>query len=110
MGACLTSQGITSVVVGNCGISASPVVPGDIVLLAAGNLIPADGVVIEARDFLVSQAALTGFRSRASPSSSRARRSSLKAMRSRRSDWLRMLPRAFWRCASGRSWRASKSA
>lgn len=41
-------------------IAADAVVPGDIVLLAAGNLIPADGVVIEARDFLVSQAALTG--------------------------------------------------
>jgi Mg2+-importing ATPase len=41
-------------------VPAETVVPGDIVLLAAGNLIPADGVVIEARDFLVSQAALTG--------------------------------------------------
>ncbi|MGO4910327.1 magnesium-translocating P-type ATPase [Pseudorhodobacter sp. W20_MBD10_FR17] len=36
------------------------VVPGDIVVLAAGNLIPADGIVLEARDFLVAQAALTG--------------------------------------------------
>jgi Mg2+-importing ATPase len=36
------------------------VVPGDIVLLSAGNLVPADGVVIEARDFLVSEASLTG--------------------------------------------------
>jgi Mg2+-importing ATPase len=35
-------------------------VPGDVVLLSAGNLIPADGIVLEARDFLVSQAALTG--------------------------------------------------
>jgi P-type Mg2+ transporter len=35
-------------------------VVGDIVLLSAGNLVPADGVVIEARDFLVSQSALTG--------------------------------------------------
>ena len=41
-------------------VPAEAVVPGDIVLLSAGNLIPADGVVIEARDFLVSQAALTG--------------------------------------------------
>lgn len=41
-------------------IPARSVVPGDIVLLSAGNLIPADGVVLEARDFLVSQAALTG--------------------------------------------------
>ncbi|MGB8815467.1 MAG: magnesium-translocating P-type ATPase [Paracoccaceae bacterium] len=36
------------------------VVVGDIILLSAGNMVPADGVVIEARDFLVSQAALTG--------------------------------------------------
>lgn len=36
------------------------IVPGDVVLLSAGNLVPADGIVIEARDFLVSQAALTG--------------------------------------------------
>jgi P-type Mg2+ transporter len=36
------------------------VVPGDIVLLSAGNLIPADGVVIEAEDFLVSEASMTG--------------------------------------------------
>lgn len=41
-------------------VPAETVVPGDIVTLAAGNLIPADGVVIEARDFLVSQAAMTG--------------------------------------------------
>lgn len=41
-------------------IPAEALVTGDIVLLSAGNLIPADGVVIEARDFLVSQAALTG--------------------------------------------------
>jgi Mg2+-importing ATPase len=36
------------------------IVPGDVVLLAAGNLVPADGVILEARDFLVTQAALTG--------------------------------------------------
>jgi Mg2+-importing ATPase len=42
------------------GIDASLVVPGDIIVLSAGNLVPADGVVIEARDFLISQAALTG--------------------------------------------------
>jgi Mg2+-importing ATPase len=35
-------------------------VPGDVIELAAGNLVPADGVLIEARDFLVSQASLTG--------------------------------------------------
>ena len=36
------------------------VVPGDVVLLSAGSLIPADGVVLEAKDFFVSQAVLTG--------------------------------------------------
>jgi Mg2+-importing ATPase len=41
-------------------IEAHQVVPGDIVLLSAGNLIPADGVILEAKDFLVTQSALTG--------------------------------------------------
>ncbi len=41
-------------------IPAEEVVPGDVVLLSAGSLIPADGVVLEARDFFVSQAVLTG--------------------------------------------------
>ncbi len=41
-------------------INARFIVPGDVILLSAGNLVPADGVVLEARDFLVSQAALTG--------------------------------------------------
>lgn len=36
------------------------IVPGDIVLLSAGNLIPADGIVLEAEDFLVSEASMTG--------------------------------------------------
>jgi P-type Mg2+ transporter len=35
-------------------------VPGDVALLAAGSLIPADGVVLEANDFFVNQAVLTG--------------------------------------------------
>jgi len=35
-------------------------VPGDIVLLAAGDLVPADGRLIEARDFFVNEALLTG--------------------------------------------------
>lgn len=35
-------------------------VPGDVVLLSAGSLVPADGVVLEATDFFVSEAALTG--------------------------------------------------
>ncbi|WP_425067815.1 magnesium-translocating P-type ATPase [Reyranella sp.] len=36
------------------------IVPGDHILLSAGNLIPADGLVIEAQDFLVSEASMTG--------------------------------------------------
>ncbi|WP_186395582.1 magnesium-translocating P-type ATPase [Stappia sp. TSB10GB4] len=41
-------------------IPVSMIVPGDIVLLSAGNLIPADGVIIEAADFLVTEASMTG--------------------------------------------------
>ena len=36
------------------------VVPGDVVILSAGSLIPADCVVLESKDFFVSQAVLTG--------------------------------------------------
>ncbi len=36
------------------------VVPGDVAVLQAGSLIPADGVLLEAKDFFVSQAVLTG--------------------------------------------------
>lgn len=36
------------------------VVPGDVVLLSAGSLIPADGVVLKTEDFYVNQAVLTG--------------------------------------------------
>ena len=36
------------------------IVPGDTIRLAAGNLVPADSLILEARDFLVSEAALTG--------------------------------------------------
>lgn len=36
------------------------VVPGDLVMLSAGSMIPADGVVLEANDFFVNQAVLTG--------------------------------------------------
>jgi Mg2+-importing ATPase len=35
-------------------------VPGDIVELSAGNLVPADGIVLDTRDFLVTEASLTG--------------------------------------------------
>jgi Mg2+-importing ATPase len=41
-------------------ILAEEVVPGDLALLSAGSIIPADGVVIEADDFFVNQAVLTG--------------------------------------------------
>jgi Mg2+-importing ATPase len=36
------------------------VVPGDVVVLSAGSLIPADGIILEANDFFVNQAVLTG--------------------------------------------------
>jgi Mg2+-importing ATPase len=36
------------------------IVPGDIVELSAGSLVPGDGVVLESKDFFVNQAALTG--------------------------------------------------
>ncbi len=41
-------------------LPASALVPGDVVELSAGNLVPADGRVVEARDFLVTEASLTG--------------------------------------------------
>jgi P-type Mg2+ transporter len=41
-------------------VPSSALVTGDVVLLNAGSLVPADAVVIEARDFFVSEATLTG--------------------------------------------------
>ncbi len=41
-------------------IPVEDIVPGDVALLSAGSLIPADGIVLEARDFFVNQAVLTG--------------------------------------------------
>lgn len=41
-------------------VAAAGLVPGDVVLLAAGDLVPADGRVLEARDLFVNQALLTG--------------------------------------------------
>ncbi len=41
-------------------IPVEEIVPGDVVLLSAGSLIPADGFLIEAQDFFVNQAVLTG--------------------------------------------------
>jgi len=43
-----------------CTVAAPAIIPGDIILLSAGNLVPADGLVLEARDFLVTEASLTG--------------------------------------------------
>jgi Mg2+-importing ATPase len=41
-------------------IAVEEVVPGDVAILSAGSLIPADGVLLEANDFFVNQAVLTG--------------------------------------------------
>jgi Mg2+-importing ATPase len=41
-------------------VAASAIVPGDVIQLSAGNLVPADGVVLEAKDFLVTESSLTG--------------------------------------------------
>jgi Mg2+-importing ATPase len=41
-------------------VTAEEVVPGDVALLSAGSLVPADGVVLEANEFFVNQAVLTG--------------------------------------------------
>ncbi|CAN7584915.1 magnesium-translocating P-type ATPase [Mesorhizobium amorphae] len=43
-----------------CSIAAEDIVPGDVIRLSAGNLIPADGIILDARDFNVSEAVLTG--------------------------------------------------
>jgi len=43
-----------------CSVPVAEVVEGDLVLLTAGDLVPADGVVLEARDLFVNQALLTG--------------------------------------------------
>jgi P-type Mg2+ transporter len=41
-------------------VHADTIVPGDVLVLSAGNLIPADGRILEASDFLVSEASMTG--------------------------------------------------
>lgn len=41
-------------------LPAAELVPGDVVLLSAGDLVPADGRVLEAQDCFVNQALLTG--------------------------------------------------
>ncbi|HEY9732544.1 MAG TPA: cation-transporting P-type ATPase, partial [Drouetiella sp.] len=44
----------------NCQIPSENIVPGDVVVLAAGDLVPADGIVIEARHLFVDQSTLSG--------------------------------------------------
>ncbi len=41
-------------------VHADTLVPGDVLVLSAGNLIPADGRILAAKDFLVSEASMTG--------------------------------------------------
>ncbi len=41
-------------------ISANELVPGDVVVLAAGKLVPADGKIIDSHDLFANEAALTG--------------------------------------------------
>lgn len=43
-----------------CELPVADLVPGDVVLLSAGNLVPADARVLQADDFFVNQAQLTG--------------------------------------------------
>ncbi len=43
-----------------CEVPIAEVVPGDVALLSAGRSVPGDGVLLEARDLFVSEAALTG--------------------------------------------------
>lgn len=43
-----------------CTVPLSKIVPGDVVLLSAGSMVPADSRLLEATDLFVSQAALTG--------------------------------------------------
>lgn len=41
-------------------IHQSQIVPGDVIELSAGNVIPADGIILSASDFFVNEAVLTG--------------------------------------------------
>lgn len=43
-----------------CEIKAVDIVPGDIIKLEAGNVVPADGKVIESSDFFLNESSLTG--------------------------------------------------
>jgi len=44
----------------SCPVPVEQLVPGDVVLLAAGSLVPADAALLDAVDFHVSEAVLTG--------------------------------------------------
>ncbi|MCE9652590.1 MAG: magnesium-translocating P-type ATPase [Nitrosarchaeum sp.] len=41
-------------------ISVEGIVPGDVVILSAGDMVPGDGVLIESRDLFINESALTG--------------------------------------------------
>jgi P-type Mg2+ transporter len=41
-------------------IPVEEVVPGDVVVLAAGDVIPGDGLILESKDLFVDEASLTG--------------------------------------------------
>jgi len=41
-------------------IQAEEIVPGDVILLSAGNVVPADGLILESKDLFVDEATLTG--------------------------------------------------
>ncbi|MFA5163554.1 MAG: magnesium-translocating P-type ATPase [Patescibacteria group bacterium] len=41
-------------------IAAHTVVPGDIILLSAGDIVPSDGIILEADDFFLNESVLTG--------------------------------------------------
>src|SRR5512139_3919037 len=41
-------------------VPVAALVPGGVILLSAGNLVPGDGLVLDAKDFLVTEASLTG--------------------------------------------------
>ncbi|MGW5698878.1 HAD-IC family P-type ATPase, partial [Streptomyces asiaticus] len=45
---------------GECSVPAAHVVPGDLVLLGEGDIVPADGEVVDAALLLVDESALTG--------------------------------------------------
>ena len=63
------------------------VVPGDVVLLAAGSLVPADGVLIDATDCFVNEAVLTG---ESFPVEKRLGTSRVRAAMLRRANQLRL--------------------